>query len=399
MDGKRNCVVFLTVSPQGFLQLEGAQMAVAVRNAVHAEMELDSYIATLDANGDSPAWRFLGKSYESNRILSASNTAALVAKIEKLFSGYENVLLEFAGGMKTLKHLIPVKREYGDRFRIVASVWYYRNGTWLGGICSLIFAVLYLKYVDRVIFGCPYAARNFTLSSLLFRKGKVCIMPLAGTSSDEGDAEVAWKILEGRNLGELLKDKDAFKIVYMAQLRRLKNHIWLTKVLLPVMKAHQNIHVIYCGAEGDVSFEQIRNLARAECLESRFHLPGRLPYESVPTILKNVDCAIVPSRTETYGFTYVEPMMFGVPVIGTRIGVGEYAIQDYFNGISFSLSSSEDFQRKIRFLVENRDITCRMGQNAKRFADETFSMCRVALMRVDLYKSILGQSGRIDLCV
>ena len=394
MDGKQNCVVFLTVSPQGFLQLEGAQMAVAIRNAVYAEMESDSYVATIDANMDSPAWSYLRKSYESNRILSAANSTALVKKIEKLFFDYKNVLLEFAGGMNILKHLIPVKMKYGNRFRIVASVWYYRNGTWLGCIWSLIFAILYLKYVDRVIFGCPYAARNFTLSSLLFRKGLACIMPLAGTSSDEGDADAAWNVLSKRNLDGVLQDKSAFKIVYMAQLRRLKNHIWLTKALLPVMKEHQNIHVIYCGAEGEVSFEQIRNLARAEHLESRFYLPGRLPYESVPTILKNVDCAIVPSRTETYGFTYVEPMMFGVPVLGTRIGVGEYAIQDYFNGLSFSLSSPTDFQRKVKFLVENRDITSRMGQNAKRFADEVFSMCHVALMRVDLYKSIL-RDGKV----
>ena len=373
MNSQRSCVVFVTISPQGFLQLEGAQMAVAVRNAVHTETALDAYIATLDGNGDSPAWKFLRKSYENNRILSAANTTALVAQIEKLFSEYENILLEFAGGMNTLKHLIPVKRKYGKRFRIVASVWYYRNGTWLGGICSLVFAILYLKYVDRVIFGCPYAARNFTLSSLLFRNGMACIMPLAGTSSDEGDIDTAWKILSERNLGEVLQDKSVFKIVYMAQFRRLKNHVWLTKALLPVIKEHRNIHVIYCGAEGDVSFEQIRSLARAEHLESNFHMPGRLPYEAIPTI-----------------FTYVEPMMFGVPVIGTRIGVGEYAIQDYFNGFSFSLSSPEDFRYKVRFLVENRDMTYRMGQNAKRFADETYSMSRVALMRVSLYQSILG---------
>ena len=56
MNSQRSCVVFVTISPQGFLQLEGAQMAVAVRNAVHTETALDAYIATLDANGDSPAW-------------------------------------------------------------------------------------------------------------------------------------------------------------------------------------------------------------------------------------------------------------------------------------------------------------------------------------------------------
>lgn len=391
-DNGRKCVVFLTMSPRGALQLEAAQMAVAVNTAIRElDREVDSYLATLDANNDTTAWKLVKSAYDDNHILSDSGMVGLMAVIEKLFNEYECVLLEFAGGMQTLKHLIPLKKKYGNRFRIIASVWYYRNGTWLSGICSLMFAVLYLKYVDKVVFGCPYASRNFTLSSLLFRKGNACIMPLAGTSSDEGDEDVAWKILAERKLEGPLKNRRLFKIVYMAQLRPGKNHVWLTKALIPVLKECPDIHVIYCGGEGGVTFEQIKALACTEKLEDRFHLPGRVPYEAVPTILKNVDCSIVPSSTETYGFTYIEPMVFGVPVLGTRVGVGEYAIQDYYNGLSFTRSSIDDFQQKVRFLVRNRELTIKMGENAKRFATEAYTMPRVAAMRASLYREIFAR--------
>lgn len=391
MNDKSNCIVFMTMSPRGTLQLDGAQMAVAVRTAVHENLGVDVFIASLDSDKNSYAWSLICKDYKADRILNASDMGALILLIDELFSRYANVVLEFTGGYQTLKSLIPLKRRHGTRLRLVASVYYYRNGTCFQGICSFLFSILYLKYVDQVIFGCPYAMRGFTWASFLLRKGKACVMPLAGTSSNEYDSDVAWKILKEKKLDALLLDKTIFKIVYMAQLRPMKNHVWLTKVLLPVMKEKQGIHVIFCGGEAGISFSQIKALAGEEHLEGRFHMPGRMPYETVPEILRNVDCAIIPSCTETYGFTYIEPMLFGVPVIGTRIGVGEYAIQDYFNGISFSLSSPKDLQDKIRFFAENRELVTKMGTNAKKFANEIFSMKCVAEMRVNLYIRLLAR--------
>lgn len=390
-ENARRCVIFLTMSPRGILQLEATQMAVALRIAVQkANLGADSYLATLNVNADSPAGRLARSVYDDDHILCGENMARLTEKIKCLFGRYDVVLLEFAGSIHTLRHLILLKRKYGERFRIVASIWSYRHGTWLQWACSFIYAFLYLRYVDRVVFGCPYAARNFTMADLLFRKGKACVMPLAGTSCDDGDDASVWKILDARGLADVLKDNGVFKVVYMAQLRPIKNHIWLTKALIPVMIENPSLHVIYCGGEGGVRFNQIISLARAAKLEDRFHLPGRMPYETVPTIIRQANCSIVPSASETYGFTYIEPMMFGAPVLGTRVGVGEYAIQDYYNGLSFSLSSVEDFRQKIRFLVKNRELAAEMGRNARKFATETFSMPCVAEMRVAMYKDILG---------
>ena len=267
-ENNQKCIVFLTFSPQGVLQLEGAQMAVAIRSAVYeSSVGVDIFLATLDANQESPAWRLIRSSYEDTRILSASDMGTLCSRIASLFSRYDSVILEFAGGMKTLKKLIPLKRQYAERLRIVASVWSYRHGTRLQRIASLIFAFFYLKFVDKVIFGCPYAANNFSLSSLLFHKGKACVMPLAGTSANEGDTCTAWNILKEKTLDVLLKDRNSFKVVYMAQLRPIKNHIWLTKALIPVMQKNRNLHVIYCGGEGGIRFDQIKSLARAANLE------------------------------------------------------------------------------------------------------------------------------------
>lgn len=396
MKKQNKCVVFVTMSNHGKLQLDGAQMAVELcRTAQGSTGDIDMYTASLNGDNDSMAWRLLRSSCPPNRILCAGTTCELVADIGKLFDDYECVLVEFYGGRTLLKNLIPLKRKYKSRLKIVASVWSYRHGTWRQGLCSLGYFLTYRKYVDMVVFGCPYAARNFTFSSALFRNGRACIMPLSGTADVRQDGADAMNVIREMDLYDLLMDKDSFKLVYMAQLRPIKNHVWLTKALLPVMRENKHIHVIYCGGESGVKKSRILDIAKNGGVAGRVHCPGRIPYEAVPVILRNADCAIIPSISETYGFTYIEPMMFGIPVLGTRVGVGEYAIQDYYNGLTFSLDEPEELCRKVGFLAANRNFTAEMGKNASLFAHETFLMEHVARMRMGLYQRMLSKC-RID---
>ena len=389
-EDRKMSVVFLTISHLGKLPLDGAQAAVALYEMARtSDSPLDIYAATLGPSQDTVAWNLLRRTYAEGRILTANDIDGLVGGIEALFAKYDSVLVEFTGGQAILRRLIPLKKKYGSRLKIVASVYSYRHGTRLQWLCSLIYCYLYLRYVDQVVFGCPYAARNFTLSSLLFTRGKACIMPLLGTSANTGDTDLAWNVLSEKGLAGVLKDKDSFKLVYMAELRPVKNHVWLTEALVPIMKIEQNIHVIYCGGGNGAVASQVSAIAKKAGLENRFHLPGRIPYEAVPTVLKNCSCAIIPTCSETYGFTFIEPMMFGIPVLGTRVGVGEYVIQDYINGLSFSFDSPFDLRQKVRFLCKHREETARMGQNAKYFAQELYSMPDVVSARMSLYRDLL----------
>lgn len=394
LHNKRDCIVFLSMSNRGILGLDGVHMAVALQRAIEeARLPADTFAATLDCGGcESPAWIRLRSAFVDNRILVAGDLSGLADLMVGLLEKYERVLMEFAGGMRVLKSIVvPLKRRYGRRFRIVASVWNYRHGTKWQWLCSFAYFMYYRRYVDMVVFGCPYAARNFAFSSRLFRSGRACIMPLAGTSSDGGDKDRAWKLFAERKLDAVLRDESIFKLVYVAALRPVKNHLWLTTTLLPAMKVCKNLHMVYCGNEVGVKFSQIIEIAGREGLENRFHLPGWIPYEAMPEVLKHCDCAVVPSSSETYGFTYIEPMMFGLPVLGTRVGIGEFAIQDFFNGISFSLDSPDDFAEKVEFLAANRDIVYAMGRNARSMAQNQYSMAKIAEMRVVLYGMALAK--------
>ena len=389
----RKAIVYIAGMRQNGLELDSAQFVVALNSEIEKrkylhghENGIDFYAASVFRGGEI-GWGLIKKHMASERIIKGDNAVEVVSKIGRLFESYNEILIEAIGGRTQMQLLIPLKREFGKRMHLVASIYYFRNGSLLKYPTALFLIPCFLKYVDMVIFGCPYAARIFPLSSLLFNRSKACVMPLLGASQEIHNG----RAYNSEKLEDVLNDRTLFKCVYFAEFRKLKNHLWLTKAILPLVKDNSNLRIIYCGSNDNAVGKKVLKLIKSAGVEEQFYITGRVARELVPSILNRCDCSIIASQTETYGFTYVEPMLNGLPVLGTRIGVGEYAIQDYCNGFAFNFDSYDGIRGRLRYLIEHRDVAKDMGKAGKRIALEMFSMSAVAKMRVNLYASLFSQ--------
>lgn len=392
-------IVYIAGMRQNGLELDAAQFVVALNAEIEKREYLhrhgkgvDFYAASVFRGGEI-GWELIKRHMVSERIIKGDNAVEVVAKIRKLFGSYNEVLIEAIGGRSQMRLFVPLKKEFKDRMKLVAAACYFRNGSWLKYIATFYLLPLFMKYVDMVVFGCPYSVRDFPLSTLLFKHSRACIMPLLGVVHQGEDlAGYNEDKLDSIGLKDVLEDDSLFKCVYFAEFRKLKNHLWLTKAILPIVKDNPKLHIIYCGSNDNVIGERVLQLIKSEGVEKQFHIPGRVPREFVPFILKRCNCGIIASRTETYGFTYIEPMLQGLPVLGTRIGVGEYAIQDYSNGFAFDLYSYKVIREKLKYLIENRDLAKSMGETGRRIAIEAFTMSAVDRMRINLYESLFSQN-------
>ena len=90
-------------------------------------------------------------------------------------------------------------------------------------------------------------------------------------------------------------------------------------------------------------------------------------------IVAEADVVLTCSRSEAFGLATVEGMKLGKPVVGARAGATPELIKDGFNGFLYTLDDPSDLAAKIRCLLENPDLAKRMGENGRRWADETFS--------------------------
>lgn len=388
MQKRGKAVVFLGMSyPSGIVRY-AAEVGVAL-NAQMNGGDIDLYYAALAKENHIGAWDRVRGSFSSGHIITADSFPGLIENVMKLLESYERIVFDIGGGWNQMRVVIPYKRRYKERLQLIVTTHSFANGTWKQVPMSFLQCCLYLKFADKVIFQCPFAARHFFGASLLLRCGKGVIMPLgvlpAQMCGDEMPAVVREKGLE-----DVLNDSSLFKLIYLAEFREVKNHEWLTRALIPVLREHRNLHVLYCGGDSSAIAQRVRKMVADERLNKQFHIPGVMPRFSVPWVLKHCNCAVVASSSETFGQVYVEALMFGLPVLGTRIGAGEYVLQDFTTGFGFELKSPKGLQDSVRFMIAHPEIAQEMGHRGKTIAESMFSMHNIVCSRVALYQSMFA---------
>ena len=103
------------------------------------------------------------------------------------------------------------------------------------------------------------------------------------------------------------------KFVVIARLLPLKNIDKVINALLTIKKDF--IFDIY----GDgPEFNRLQEIIKANGMESKIFLKGRISNSSLPSILPNYDMFIMPSYPETLGRVYFEAMACSLPIMATK---------------------------------------------------------------------------------
>ena len=189
---------------------------------------------------------------------------------------------------------------------------------------------------------------------------------------------------------EIYERKDVQKFVYLAGFRPGKRHLWLVKAFEPVLKRHDNIALVLFGmASSKKTFDTVAEYIVTHGLTNKVFMPGQIPRTDVPWVLRRSHCSIISSQAETFGHTYIEPMMAGLPVLGTRIGVGEYAVRDYETGLGISLDEPSTVSRAAEFIINHAKDAALMGTTGQKLVRELFSHNRIAVMHSRMYADML----------
>lgn len=95
-------------------------------------------------------------------------------------------------------------------------------------------------------------------------------------------------------------------------------------------------------------------------------LHGRYEYNDLPQILRAMDVLVVPSIWyETFCITIREGFLAGVPVIASRLGAMEEAIEDGETGLLFRPGDAADLRDTMRRIVDEPDLRRRLAESPK----------------------------------
>ncbi|OGU07756.1 MAG: hypothetical protein A2W29_09735 [Gemmatimonadetes bacterium RBG_16_66_8] len=97
---------------------------------------------------------------------------------------------------------------------------------------------------------------------------------------------------------------------------------------------------------------------------------GYLDGEALSGAYASADVFVFPSRVETQGNVVLEAMASGLPVVGMREGGTLENVRDGLNGLLCEPGDAGSFASAIVRLVDDKDLRCRLGTNARSWAEQ-----------------------------
>ena len=122
------------------------------------------------------------------------------------------------------------------------------------------------------------------------------------------------------------RKNERFRFLHIAVFKPVKDQQTLFKAFKKVVALNSNVELLVAG-DGelhDVLHKQVETLN----LKNHVHFLGRINRDEVIDELKACDCFVLSSKYETFGLVIVEAMLFGKPVIATRVGVSQTIVND-----------------------------------------------------------------------
>jgi phosphatidyl-myo-inositol dimannoside synthase len=109
------------------------------------------------------------------------------------------------------------------------------------------------------------------------------------------------------------------------------------------------------------SLDQYTSLTEKLELTDRVRFLGYIPRERISEQYTKADVFVLPSYNEGMSLALLEAMSAGLPILVTKDIGGSELIIDGENGYTFTLGDINDLANHIRMLVNDRNLTLRMG--------------------------------------
>ncbi len=179
-------------------------------------------------------------------------------------------------------------------------------------------------------------------------------------------------------------NNDKFNFVSTGNLINTKRMDLLIEAFNRAFSSVENVTLTIFGDGCEKSY--LGRIINKYNLDKKIVLKGMCSRKSISHQLKNSDCFVLASQSETFGVAYIEALAVGLPVIATKCGGPEGFVHEG-NGLLIAIDDLDALTNAIKYMYENND-----KYNREKIAKDTkslFSPENVANKILDLYKSIL----------
>lgn len=170
-----------------------------------------------------------------------------------------------------------------------------------------------------------------------------------------------------------LYDKGNVRLLFVGRLVYYKG----ADVLLRAMRDITGGELFLVGSGADE--ESLKEYARENHLEKKVHFIPPLPDDELRAAFADCDIFVFPSvaKSEAFGIVQLEAMVYGKPVINTRLGTSaEHVSLDGITGITVEPGDSAALAEAMTRLIKDRELREELGKNAAGRVCEKFELKR-----------------------
>ncbi len=170
-----------------------------------------------------------------------------------------------------------------------------------------------------------------------------------------------------------------------AQFIEGKNHNFIVDAFKELCRRYTDICLLMCGLNYNDAYynDIVEKINESETLRNKVHLLGVV--NDMPSFYSAIDCFVLPSINEAFGYVYIEAMSCSKPVIAYK-GAGPLDIVSHDkSGFLIGNNISQELFEKMSIYIENKTLMNMHGEEARKRVESKFSVGRMITDHQKLY--------------
>lgn len=184
---------------------------------------------------------------------------------------------------------------------------------------------------------------------------------------------------------------DSHILIFVGRLVPRKGIDILIKAWPEVIKRLPEAFLVICGSgqyQVDSIETELISLVSGSTFEQSVKFLGNVA--NVDEYLKTANLFIFPSRGEGLPNALLEAMATGLPIVASNVGGVKDLIHHEDTGHIFNVKNQDQLIESIHKVLTNPKYAQRLGESARRFVEDEFSIDTVLEKYIDLYETIRG---------
>jgi glycosyltransferase involved in cell wall biosynthesis len=195
-----------------------------------------------------------------------------------------------------------------------------------------------------------------------------------------------------------LANADPNRILFAGRFDLHKGGDLMIDAFVRLAKLHPSLSLDFVGPDRGVPDPSGRLIQLSEYLQSRVPdaqiacrivIHGQKPIGEIDDFRRQALITVVPSRYETFGYTAVEALRLGCPVVAGAAGGLAEIVRDGETGLCFQAGDSEVLARQVDRLLGDPQLATRLGQAGRLDVERRYSPTAIAESTLDLYASVV----------